>query len=93
MDQQERRKNYYLDPLKIDVEETWTAEKTVDANVKKTWKCSYSVNAESILDVNKPEKAAVGQTRSVIAPARGPILKEVREFIAANRPAPVRASP
>lgn len=89
LDWHELSKYQLSDKLKIDVKETWKVEKVADSSVTQTWTLSYLLTEEESLGLKDMTKriahAAVEQTATVIAPRRGPILKEIRAFIEANR--------
>ena len=78
----EETKYFALDPVKLAVTEAWKVSKVSDPTVTKTWKCNFTVDGGN--DISSYEKAAVEQTERVVAPARGPILKELRDFIRAS---------
>lgn len=79
----EQPKFSILDPLKISVTETWQVNKVSDPTVTKRW--TYSLTLDGGSEVAAYEKTAAEQVEKVVAPVRGPVLKEIREFIRANK--------
>ncbi len=84
----EHAKYNFSAPLSVSVAETWTVGKVSDPAVVQTWKASYSLRGTNI-SAPKEEisRKAVEQTETVVAPARGPIFQEIREFLVAHRAA------
>ena len=83
--------------LRVSSSETWIVEKTSDPTVKNTWQISsYTLTGplqypDSIACMMKTAPPVANafvekQVRSVIVPARGPVLKKVRAFINSNTP-------
>jgi hypothetical protein len=85
LDQQEQTKFFFGDSLKITAKEIWKIERTTNPSVSRNWNCSYLMDGGWQISKDDYEKAAKDQTEKVIAPARGPILKEIRAFIEANK--------
>lgn len=86
LDYHERTKSSWSDKLRLDVKETWKVEKVSDSTVTQTWTTSYVLTGvETGASDESEARAAAEQTETVIAPARSPILKEIRAFIEANR--------
>lgn len=61
-------------------------EKVSDPGVTKSWTTSYEVQGENLSASDEAkDRQAAEQTEKVIAPARGPILEEIRAFLKANQ--------
>lgn len=93
MNSKEQTKHSLNEKLTITVKETWRVELVTDPKVVKTWDCNYILTAGGsftttsiAVPINDKEidQIAEQQTEKMIAPVRGPILKEIREFIKAN---------
>ncbi len=83
----EHQKTYVGEPLTLTVKETIQVEKVSDPKVTKTWTYTYDLHDPQSFNYPKittPEEVALDKTKTVIAPARGPVLNEVRSFILAN---------
>ena len=82
----EHSKTTFLESLTISVSESWKVEKVSDSSVTKSWTTSYDVEGENLSASDEAkERKAAEQTEKVIAPARGPILEEIRAFLKANQ--------
>lgn len=68
------------------VTDSWRAQKTSDPSVNKTWTVSYDLAYESSIWYDSPKRAQLSQEQAerVIAPLRGPIVREVVAFIESN---------
>lgn len=86
MNSKEQSKFSFDEKLKINVRETWRIELVTDPKVMRTWSCKYVLTGGSSLSTDEEEidHIAAEQTEKMIAPVRGPILKEIREFIKVN---------
>jgi HEAT repeat protein len=82
LDWQERTKHQFSDRLTIDVKETWKVEKVSDTSVTQAWTTSYVLTGEETGASDTSSLLAAEQTETLIAPARGRILREIRGFIA-----------
>lgn len=78
----ENSKKSMKEALTIATTESITVEKVSAPSVTKNWTFSYILNAGPKIDAY--EKTAEEQINSVIVPARGAVLKEIRAFIASN---------
>lgn len=88
IEQHERSKYSLWDKLQIDVKETWKAEKVSDPTVTQTWETTYVLTDTGMGYSNESQtRGATELIKTVISPARGPILKEIRAFIMANKTA------
>jgi len=67
------------EPIKVQIKEAWSAEKVSAPQLKRSWVVSYELSGAEFFSPRKDE----GERK--IVPARGPVLKELREFIRANR--------
>jgi hypothetical protein len=90
LDWKEHSKSWEDEELKVTVKETLKVEKVLDPKVTKTWTFTYVLNAgkeflPSSFSSEGKEKSALEQTKNVIVPVRGPVLKEILAFINANR--------
>ena len=72
--------------LSIIVKESWKIERVAEPAASQTWTKSYVLTGEA-LGASKEMQArtAAVQSETVIAPARGPILKEIRAFIISHK--------
>lgn len=79
----EQAKYFILDPLKIAVTETWKVSKVSDPNVTKSW--TYNFTLDGGAEISAYEKTSAEQVEKVIAPLRGPVLKQITDFVRTNR--------
>ena len=79
----EEPKYLMFDPLKITVSEIWKVNKVSDPAVTKSW--TYSVTLNGGAEIPAYEKTAAEQVEKVVAPVRGPVLRQITEFNRANR--------
>lgn len=82
----EQTKFSFDEKLRMNVKETWRIELVTDPKVKRTWSCNYVLTGGSSLTIDEKEidQIAAQQTEVTIAPVRGPILREIQEFIKTN---------
>ena len=90
LDWKEHPKSYDGEELRVTVKETLKAEKVLDPKVAKTWTYTYVLSGgkeflPSSFSSEGKTNSALEQTKNVIVPARGPVLKEALAFINANR--------
>jgi len=78
----EHTKTQMAENLKITVRETWKVDKVSDPSVTKTWNCTYVLEGGAI---SISEKLAENETRKVVAPARAPIVKEIKAFVSSRQ--------
>ncbi len=78
----EHTKTQMGENLKITVKETWKVEKVSDPSVTKTWNCTYMLEGGAI---SISQKLAEDEVRSVVAPARAPIVKEIKAFVSSRQ--------
>ena len=78
----EHTKTQMAEKLKITVNETWKVEKVSDPSVAKTWNCTYLLEGGA---VSISQKLAEDEVRKVVAPAREPIVKEIKAFVSSRR--------
>ena len=82
----ERRKSSLGGDLEIVVTEQWALEAPSNPSLKKNWKCEYMLHVSNTSSSNeRAQQAAVNLTRSVIAPARAPIIREIRSMVIASQ--------
>lgn len=89
-----RGRQIYEADLLIFFNETWKVEKVADQKIRKSWNCAYQIKLSPMMlytDKELLDKNAMELTESNIAPARGPILKDIRAFLYANKPEPTEA--
>ena len=82
VDSEERSKSSMSDPVVVAVKEEWKVEKPSDPSVTKTWTLANQLTKQWSEDY-KP--AAEKSVKDAVAPARGPVLDEIRVFLLANR--------
>ena len=78
----EHTKTQVAENLKITVKETWKVEKVSDPSVTKTWTCTYVLEGGAI---SVSQERAEDEARKVVAPARAPIVKEIKAFVSSRR--------
>jgi hypothetical protein len=78
----EHTKTQMAEKLKITVKETWKVEKVSDPLVTKTWTCTYLLEGGA---VSISQKLAEDEVRNVVAPAREPIVKEIKAFVSSRQ--------
>jgi hypothetical protein len=57
-------------------------EKVSDPSVTKTWNCTYVLEGGAI---SVSERFAADEAKNVVAPARAPIVKEIKAFVSSRR--------
>lgn len=77
----EQTKFSFADPLKIAVKETWKIEKVSQPSVTRTWNCSYLLHGGASSANRELAQKAV---KTVVAPARMPIINEIKAFVASH---------
>lgn len=78
----EHTKTQMGENLRITVKETWKVEKVADPSVTKTWNCTYVLEGGAI---SISERLAADAAKKVVAPARAPIVKEIKAFVISRR--------
>jgi HEAT repeat protein len=82
VDWHERAKYQFSDRLIIDVKETWKIERVSDKSANQEWTTSYVLTGAETATSDTNNILAAEQTETLIAPARGRILKAIRAFVA-----------
>lgn len=85
VDSIEQKKSSFNEDLVIDVKEDWKVEKVSDPTKSQSWSFAYRLRAPGGFQKGLLEKTAIEQTNVHILPARVPILRDLKAFIAANK--------
>jgi hypothetical protein len=82
-DNKEAQKRSLSAPVEISGKEIFKVEKVSDPTLSRSWSFAYALNGGSKSE-DYP-KTSVEQTRTIIIPARGPVLNEIRAFMKASQ--------